>query len=347
MRTSLNIASLSAMFAFTLLLFASMPAIAQCLPGLPCIDKPTAGQLLKPHTGPNASKSGKVRIDPRTKDEDIITCDANFMNQIYAKAFLEAEREVIVSNSVFLKPDSVLEYSCFDQQVASVAKYAGPIFTETLRYDPAVITMPSPQRPVTINVSLGDTYLDLSLEKLVLNSLVDYIDANFNHNFLGGSFAGRYSPSSRTVAGAEITCATMFSVYFAAKCDDFSLEVPFLSFDEYFSLPALTLTDPRLRPRQCPKNHQITQAYIDIAKNKDWTYASFDVVDALLPIWRPSNGALCENAAPIPTGIMALYEENDIDLNGNAIVIERFEYEDKFCSNPACSYDFDANVCVP
>ena len=43
---------------------------------------------------------------PQKSDNDA-SCDANFMNQIYAKGFLEAEREVVISNSLIMKPDSV------------------------------------------------------------------------------------------------------------------------------------------------------------------------------------------------------------------------------------------------
>ena len=57
------------------------------------------------------------------------------MNQIYAKAYLEATRETVVQSIAVRKPDSVLEYTCFDQQLALSADQAAGIFTETTRWE--------------------------------------------------------------------------------------------------------------------------------------------------------------------------------------------------------------------
>ena len=67
---------------------------AQCIAGLPCVADHS--------TGANDSKAESA------------ACDADFMNQIYARAFIESDREVAVAQQYVSRPDSVLELSCFD-----------------------------------------------------------------------------------------------------------------------------------------------------------------------------------------------------------------------------------------
>ncbi len=70
-------------------------AYAACLPGVPCI--------VAKNSEDNKPKS------------DSGTCDADFMNQLQARAFLEAEREAVAAGVAIRKPESVLELSCADQ----------------------------------------------------------------------------------------------------------------------------------------------------------------------------------------------------------------------------------------
>ncbi len=329
-------------------------AAAPCLPGLPCDvpltpdDDPFDGVIEPNQPGtPNAPKLGLSSY----------ACDADFMNQIYAKAFLEAEREVVINNALMLKPDSVLEYSCFDQDAAAVALFAGPVFSESTRWAPTTINvLPG---SVTINVNMGDTRLDTSIEQLVLESLKVYVDENFAHDFLGGAATGDNNTIANTVAGiSTLPCDFMYLVQDVSRCDDFALNSRFMTFETYFSTPALINNDPRTLPETCPSGHQITQATINIAKNTDWTFAAFDRLDALLPFQRAgfppaAGGNSCESAIPIPTGVITFYEEYGSDPAGNPITIEKYPYEDKVCSNPDCLFDTQGTTsdaddrCVP
>lgn len=83
----------------------SLPAFAQCINGIPCIDADDTTTRADPEdpSPANVSKS------------DHGSCSADFMNQIYARAYIEAEREVAMASVAIKKPDSVLEYTCFDQ----------------------------------------------------------------------------------------------------------------------------------------------------------------------------------------------------------------------------------------
>ena len=275
------------------------------------------------------------------------------MNQIYAKAFLEAEREVVINNALMLKPDSVLEYTCFDQQAAGVADIAGPIFSESTRWAPASVSL-SPGS-VSINVNMTNTRLDNSINRLVLESLGTYVNTNFSHDFLGGAAAGDNNTISTSVAGISgAPCDFMYLTHDVSRCDAFALNTQFMTFDSYFSTPALLSTDPRTLPptMTCPSGHQITPAYVDIARNQNWTYASFDLVNTLLPISQGTSGT-CANATPIPTGVTVIHEEFDEDLAGRPYVVNSYQYEDKVCSNPACMFENNSNAsgsddtCVP
>lgn len=215
--------------AVTFVLFAqtiahAQPAAPDCLPGLPCITPNTPNDpwddVITPNLpdSPNALKS--------TRD----TCDADFMNQIYARASLEAERENRIIETIIRKPDSVLEYTCFESQLNNTAYHAPPIFSETIDFSTAeggeLATIEldgnlnddyEPEdtpnidnndivEDLEIEVYMGaglpdgETHLGNVLQELILASLKvpgdldpdapTYIDANFAHTFLGGDPLG-------------------------------------------------------------------------------------------------------------------------------------------------------------
>ena len=334
-------------FAYAALFFSTLwaySASAACLPGLPCETKPSAAQLLNPETGPNSSKDWPaVRSWPAGPTRPN-ACDANFMNQIYAKAFIEAEREMVITNATITKPDSVLEYTCFDYLAARVATIAGPIFSESTRWHPVTVNIMG--ESVTIDVFLGNTHLDRSIENLVLQGLDRYGEKSFPYDFLAGAAVGDNHDFSPTVAGASGVCDHMYNMHYISKCEDFGLNVPFMTFESYFSTPALLNTDPRTKPKTCPGTHQITPMRVEIAKNKDWSWAAFDKVDTLLPILKaPASGSGCANATPIPTGVMVKKSTYAQDLAGNPIMgAAQFEYEEKVCTNPACYFDNKDNA---
>lgn len=92
---------------FCALLFVSAPSYAQCIPGLPCVDP---GAEDAPQSGSGA-------------------CDANFMNQIYARAAIETEREITMAGVGIRIPDSVLEYTCFDHHAYKAYEDSKSIFS--------------------------------------------------------------------------------------------------------------------------------------------------------------------------------------------------------------------------
>ena len=338
--------AIAALWCFIL---PAQSAYAGCVPGLPCQTAPSASQLLNPSTGPNAAKNDG--------DE---SCDANFMNQIYAKAFMEAERGTVMANSMILKTDSVLEYTCYDQLAAMVARNSNfspatrPFFGETDRWAPASISYIGGN--VNINVDMGAGYLDNLINILVLESLTAYATGSFSYDFLGGTATGDNNTFSTTVAGVQSVCDFMYNLHYISKCDDFALNTGFMSFEAMFGSTPLVSNDPRTLPVACPSTHGITSTIIDVAKNDTWNFASFDPVDTAmmnLPITNDPSGGACDNVDPIPTGVIVSFEERDIDLAGQSNLVQQYTYEDKVCSNPACYFDNKDNgnpgddECVP
>lgn len=288
-------------------LMRSVWAAPACTPGQPCDTPLTANDPDDDSDGPNASGA------PNAAKSTSSYCDADLQNQIYARALLHAERETVYASAILLKPDSVLEYTCADQAVSAAVSNAPNSF------------------------SSDDTTMGDHVENLVYDGLSEYIDANFAHDLLGGAAAGDdYDPSSNP--SASYTCSVMHDVWMIAKCSDFGLEAPFMSFEELLS------TDPRQRPEACSSMPNISQEIIDLSKNVNWEYAAFDQVDAFLEIFR-SGADECENDTPIPTGLTINNIEMGTDLNKRPTVVSGsdYSYEDKVCSNPGCYFDHKGN----
>lgn len=135
------------------------PSFAACIAGLPCTGY-TAGD------GTTAAMSTSR------------ACDADFMNQITAKATLEAQREMIVNQVHIAKPDSVLEYSCFDEKAKDLA-------------------------------SAVDSD---SVKALARTPIESYISGNFGHSDLGGKISGGSSDCYRMqMVWNAAKCANMIS----------------------------------------------------------------------------------------------------------------------------------------
>ncbi len=239
-------------------------AYAACSPGIPCTGY-TVGS--NPTANTDAAFNGPKSGAPAPYDET--ACDANFMNQIYSRAFMEANREVIMSQQLINKPDSVLEYTCFDQHVSMVARQAGPIFSESQDWRNRVIEIwtagtdstyggTAGSRTTTIintpNVNIWpdqtsysvfeDDRLDNILEASLFDTLQDYIDGNFAHTLLGEATTIDNSIDTSAI-GANYNCSHMSTLWNIAKCIDFGED------DRFRSFATLVSQDPRSIPLAC------------------------------------------------------------------------------------------------
>ncbi|MFK7839955.1 MAG: hypothetical protein AB8B83_06445 [Bdellovibrionales bacterium] len=149
-------------------------------------------------------------------------CDPEYYQSLEARAFIEAQREITQNQNLIQKPDSVLEYTCFDNHLRELALHALDMFSETARWG---------------NV-LPDTHMDDALEALISSALVAYDNANFPASLLGGRVAatggwtgtppteasgsGRYDFESSIAASSPYACDIMQAVWQKAKCMNFA-----------------------------------------------------------------------------------------------------------------------------
>ncbi len=143
-------------------------------------------------------------------------CDTEYWKQMSARAWMEAEREIMMNQNLIFKPDSVLEYTCFDQMVNLTASKGGKIFSHTNYFGQPIME------------EGDDIGLTRSLDKVVYSALQTYINGNFGHDFLGGraqklTIGNKDSQLVPPVPGVEegYLCNTMANVWQAAKCANF------------------------------------------------------------------------------------------------------------------------------
>lgn len=298
--------------ALAVLILAGGPAFAQCTPGLPC------NVPLTPNSPTSATDGPNTPAAPNNAARDgYAACDADFMNQITSTAFMGAERDIMKADAIILKPDSVLEYSCFDVRVSQLVPVAQTFGNTTYTHK-----------------------LDTLIEDLVLVALPPYINGSFSHDYLGGADAGNDSNISSSITTNTSPCDAMYNVYHVAKCSQFGLEAPFMSFSQLIN------TDPRQRPRSCGpgSGSAIRQWMIDLANNTNFAYSSIDRVTNYLDRTRGAANNTCASATPIPTGITVQYRQYGQDILGRPTVVSSYDYPDKFCINPGCYFDNRGNA---
>ncbi|MCD8497995.1 MAG: hypothetical protein LRZ85_07940 [Alphaproteobacteria bacterium] len=167
------------------------------------------------------------------------TCDITVQNQIKQQAWMEGQRELEIAQRLILKPDSVLEYSCFEQEARR--------WGTNDRASNWPLGNPGANAWNFGNFGGGASPPNLgnAIDTLVLDSLTQYLE-NYGHLFLGGTYkleyvCNRYSDHAECVEGepeenkslcdvcrnnnafietdAENTrCNPHFMVWYLAKC---------------------------------------------------------------------------------------------------------------------------------
>lgn len=161
-------------------------------------------------------------------------CDPDYYKSMKSRAWLEAQREITQNQNLIFKPDSVLEYTCFDKFLGVLAHNSSNMFSESTRW------------------GLAAGNLQTALTPLIAAPLSAYENANFNHTALGGRMAAgtSYTIPATITPTANYTCQNMRIVWMAAKCMNFienSAEDGFFTFAEYAADP-----DKRFLPDRCP-----------------------------------------------------------------------------------------------
>lgn len=243
-------------------------------------------------------------------------CDPDYYESMRARAWLEAQREITQNQNLIFKPDSVLEYTCFNRYLNVLATDAEKMFSETQRWGSI----------------LPNNSMDNALENLTQQSLLTYLAQNFEHKFLGDRSTLNYT--TEKVQNGGYSCDMMGQVWQAAKCMDF-IDKPhdaFFTFEQY-----ATSDDKRMLPSGCggplPEwRSNIKTTYVN-ADPPDGTPWKEDNVKTYLNLLDPAN---CKDTPAIPTGIRVRRPAQ-----------APTDYLEHVCVPSACYYDAQARRCAP
>jgi hypothetical protein len=236
-------------------------------------------------------------------------CSPAIWEAMSAKAWLEAQTENVTNQNLITKPDSVLEYSCFDFHLSFVRDFTGPVFTESQSYGP----MPNHD----------PDSLDRALEFALVGNLIFYLFGNHSPTYLGDR-----STTAEINASIINFCSSMRAVWGRAKCANF-LEA---EHDGFFSYDQHNAFEVRQLPLPCDVPPE-WQTYIDLAITDPPWWASYipPTVDVYVLVDFLLDPSVCgEPRSPAHVNVRT-YPEG--------------QFEDAVCTNPGCIYDGEA--CVP
>lgn len=326
-------------------------ARAACSPGIPCTEYDLYNDS---DAGTDSSKNG-LKTDGDS-------CDGNLMNRIYSKAYMEASRQIITAEHLIHKPDSVLEYTCFDQFVSITAKKAGTIFSESQDWEEVTMNIETADETSTKDYSVAFPVgtLEDDMEPLIYGVLKNYIETNFWHDFLGGFATGvNNSMNLDSIGGSSYNCAHMETIWNIAKCTDFGEDDLFWTYEDLID------DDPRTLPESCSSSTTETNFSEDLillannspTSNGNAPYSAFDTIalqDYLIlgvndgtGKYIPGTGGDTDGsitcAAPIPTGIPIVTYMHDEDTytedTGYAqYYTKKYIHYEYMCPNPGCYY---------
>ncbi len=273
-----------------------------------------------------------LAITPQiVKAQPATACDPEYMDALESKAYLEVQREITQNKNLIFKPDSVLEYTCFNRFVREVARGDGAgLFSETDQ--------------------LGDTPVDDDdlgdhLGAVVGASISAYIAGNFEHTFLNERSSLNYDEDD--VDNGSYNCSMMRQVWAEARCMNFLDEA---DRDSFFDFAWYESNDPRVAMpgiAECTPPGAIadmrSEAYAKESNGGNMAlfsitggeerasgigngdpYKDDPIITHLDKIMPPGvAGASCGHA--VPTGIV-------VDIPSGS------KYCECVCTNPSCTY---------
>ncbi len=261
-------------------------------------------------------------------------CDPEYMDALEARAWMEAQREISQNKNLIYKPDSVLEYTCFDLFLNEAASNfpENRQFSETDRWD---------GHPEGFSFETTDEALTL----VVLQPLIEYLVANFNTDAFdaGGYLNNRHNeierlPILEVDGGTPYACAQMQLVWEAARCENFIEQTIFDGFYDWLHYENVAW-DPRMEldpwELMCEEGDPRYEVARISAFNED--QALFDVTTEIFP---PEG-----NAAPYLEDDIVTHLDFILPVGCNlavptGITVQRpdlGEYEEVVCTNPGCS----------
>ncbi|MEM6812009.1 MAG: hypothetical protein AAF549_06035 [Pseudomonadota bacterium] len=264
-------------------------------------------------------------------------CDTQIWRQMHAKAWLESEREIMMNQNLIFKPDSVIEYTCFDQFVRINAWDGGNIFTHTNYFGSQIIPRGTPQ-------SLEEIY-----QASITDAVIEYQTNNFNHNFLGGRAPlipvsppdNANTPATDSLTGSGYLCEHMANLWRATKCMNFIHNSNFESTDGFYPFDVIVglngpdvdgyaggIQDVRNWPTACGSESEITSwaDQIELATNQgDALYAFHTPLGQIYQnVYERTLPGTCTEA--VLTGVTVVTQEGAAG------------YADGVCTNAGCGF---------
>jgi hypothetical protein len=166
--------------------------------------------------------------------EELSGCATDTWTAMVNQAVMQTRREDILNKRFIVKPDSVIDYSCFMMFVDKVADDAGPVFSESKNWANIKVDILADKK-IDVNRELGSKSLDGALMDIVESVSTNYIRGQFNNPPLAGT-----APVD-TASGSK-NCSLMSKVWKAAKCKNFDGVNVFYTFED------LMTTEPREYP---------------------------------------------------------------------------------------------------
>lgn len=251
-----------------------------------------------------------------------VPCDPQYMDALESRAYLEAQREIAMNQNLIAKPDSVLEYTCFDRIMGTMARAPGDRgnFSESNRWG----DIPNH----------GATSLDEAFDRVVTVSLLSYITTNYGHTYLGGRDTGNRTIQNVTGNAGAYACTEMQYVWNAARCMNFFHRTE----DRFHDFQYLSTNEPRRLPYVCTTNG-ITTEWINRAFNNEanryvlqtenpldnTAYTADPMVTHLNRINPFGTAPATACAAGIPTGVVVFRQGATPPY-----------YNEHVCPNPGC-----------
>jgi hypothetical protein len=153
------------------------------------------------------------------------SCDPKFMEALRARAHLEAQREVVTNAATIWKPDSVMQLTCFDQQIAAVMRSGGQGFSEKKKVDDP----PTPQTSTEFDRGVLAGATDIAEKQLGGNFTIELGGGNSAAQGLAYSMPPEGTDAASYESLAANPCNSMRQVWTAARCANIDPDKAFVS----------------------------------------------------------------------------------------------------------------------
>ena len=288
--------------------------------------------------------------------QPVTSCDPELMQAMEARAWMETNRENVQNRNLMPRPDSVLEYSCFDQMVSLVGEIPAEIFSD----DENKWLLSTGGLPHIDNVST-----DVALQEVVGIALFTYLFTNFGHTYIGDRTEILGAAPARSPG--DYVCGALNYVWEQAKCMDFgefrgTIAADRTDWDMFYDFYWYSNNDPRNLPEDPPACTQLAGVWdtaIETSFNDDHPDRQSDryILDESLEVLFDATPYNVELAQPASSAVTDLYSrmmvEGSNSLFDSCITIPTgievvrtsgasgpsATYDDATCPNPQCFYD--------